>query len=127
MLLSYPNFKVITNVPSNFLNFLCATFYQHSSIFRMPCMKCIQKHFLKEIYVCSKFSCVCSSHDLCARTCTQISGNIGYHPFIPGLLKVWVTSSSPQVGPAEPHVGCENAIWRNIIMVLSSKLVWPQK
>jgi len=31
-----------------------------------------------KIYVRSKFSCVCSSHDLCARTRAQLRGNIGH-------------------------------------------------
>ena len=63
--------------PLNFLksvctqNFLCATLYQHSSIFRMTCMKYMQKHFLKKICVRSKFSCVRSSRDMCARVHTH--------------------------------------------------------
>src|SRR6218665_2232957 len=41
-------------LPSNFLKsvctqyFLCTAFYQHSSIFRTPCMKYVQTDFLKE-------------------------------------------------------------------------------
>src|SRR6218665_3351945 len=60
-------------VPSNFLkpvcaqNFLCATFYKQSSIFRMPCLKYVQTHFLKENLCAPKFYSVRSSHDLCAR------------------------------------------------------------
>ena len=66
------------NVPSNFvkyvcaLNFFCATFYLNSSEFGMTCMIYAQKHFWKEhlYYMCSKFSCVRSSHHL------QLRGNI---------------------------------------------------
>src|SRR6218665_2158952 len=47
-------------------NFRCATFYQHLTIFRKPCMKYVQTHFKRKIYMRSKFPCVCSSHDLCA-------------------------------------------------------------
>jgi len=58
--------QVETNVPSNFLksvctkHFLCATFYQHSCIFRMSCMKCVQQIFLKEnlleVFLCELIS-----------------------------------------------------------------------
>ena len=64
--------RVQTNEPSNFLksecslNFLCATFYEHSYIFKTTYLKYVQKHFKRKIYVRSKFSCMCSSHDLCA-------------------------------------------------------------
>ena len=57
-----------TNVPSNFVksvcaqNFLCATLYQHSSIYRTTCVKHVQKHFLKENLCALQ---VFSSHDLC--------------------------------------------------------------
>jgi len=43
----------MVNVASNFVKsvcakiVLCATFYQHSSIFRMTCIKCVQKTFFK--------------------------------------------------------------------------------
>ena len=59
------NKYIFTNVPSNFLkpvcpqNFLCATFYQHSSIFRTTCMKCVQKHFLEE-NVCALQALLCA-------------------------------------------------------------------
>src|SRR6218665_991249 len=56
-----------TNVPSNFLNgvcaqnFLCATFYQHSSLFR--CVKYVQKTILKEnLSELQVFLCVLISH-----------------------------------------------------------------
>jgi len=71
------NLIVTTNAPSNFLksvcaqNFLCATFYQHSSIFRTTRMIYVQKYFLRKIYVRSKFPCVRSSHDLCERAHTH--------------------------------------------------------
>src|SRR6218665_12218 len=67
-----------SNVPSNFLkavcaqNFLCATFTS-TYLYLERCisicfahMKYVQKVLLKKIYVRSKFSCVHSSHDLCA-------------------------------------------------------------
>src|SRR6218665_465610 len=71
------------NVPCNFLkcvctqNFLCATFYQHSSIFRSPCMKYVQTHFLKEnLCALQVFLCAFISQHVCARTCAQLRGNI---------------------------------------------------
>jgi len=63
---------VVGNVRSNFLksmctkNFMCATFYQHLSIFRIMYMKCVPQNFLKENLCTPQVSCVCSSHDLCA-------------------------------------------------------------
>jgi len=65
-------FTVTINVPSYFFksvcaqNFRCATFYQYSSIFRTTCKICSKLIFYRKIYVRSKFSCVSSSHDLCA-------------------------------------------------------------
>ena|SRR6218665_3821071 len=67
----------VNNVPSNFLksvcaqNFLCATFYQHSSTFRTTCTKCVKNILKREIFVRSKFLCVRSSHGLCARENTR--------------------------------------------------------
>src|SRR6218665_659443 len=40
---------------------------------------CTKKLFLKEIYVCSKFYCVHSSHELCAHA--QLRGNIAFFHF----------------------------------------------
>ena len=69
--------------PSNFLkslcaqNFLWATFYQHSSISRTPCRKYAQTHFLKEnLRALQVFLCALSSRPVCARTRTQLRGNI---------------------------------------------------
>src|SRR6218665_416620 len=63
------------NVPSNFLksvsaqNFLCAIFYQHSSISRAPCMKYVQTHFKKEHFCALQhFLCVLTSRPVCAPT-----------------------------------------------------------
>src|SRR6218665_2956391 len=53
----------ISNVPSNLLNsvfkILLCTYYPNSSEFRMTCMKCARSIFGGDIYVRSKFSCVC--------------------------------------------------------------------
>ena len=63
----------MVNVPSNFTksvcthNFLCATFYQDSSVFGTTSMKNVQKHLGSNIYVSSKFSCESSPHGLCVR------------------------------------------------------------
>ena len=71
MAISFRKSRVKVNVSSNFLksvytqNFLCATFYQHSFIFRTS-MKYVQKTFKKKNVVRSKFSCVRSFHELCA-------------------------------------------------------------
>lgn len=74
---------VTSNIPSNFFksvcakNFWCATFYQHSSRFRMTRMKYVlKKFFYRTIYVRPKISCVCSTRDLSAGI--QLRGNIGY-------------------------------------------------
>src|SRR6218665_1048919 len=69
-----------SNVPSNFLksvctkNFFCATFYQDSSVYGKMCIKDVHeimcKHiFERKCFVRSKFSSVCSSHNLC--TCAH--------------------------------------------------------
>ena len=56
---------VVGNVPSNCLksvcaqNFLCATFYWHWTIFRTPCMKYVQTHFLTE-NLCTPCFLVCA-------------------------------------------------------------------
>ena len=75
---------VVANIPSNFLksvcaqNFLCATFYQHSSIFRTPCRKYAQTHCLKEnLCVLQVFLYALISRPVCARTLAQLRGNIG--------------------------------------------------
>src|SRR6218665_2986470 len=44
--------------------FLCATFLPALIYI---CMKYVQAHFKRKMYVHSKFSCARSSHDLCAR------------------------------------------------------------
>ena len=87
--------KTFSNVPSHLLKsvcakyFLCATFYQHSSMFRTPCRKCVLKHFYMKIYVRSKFSCVRSSHYLCARAhASQLRGNIDLQHTSPSSLLV---------------------------------------
>jgi len=65
--------------PSNFLkslcaqNFLCATFYQHSSIFRTPHMKYVQTHILTEnLCALQVFLCALISH-------AQLRGNIDHY------------------------------------------------
>src|SRR6218665_502492 len=48
-------------------NFFCATFCHYKSVCRMKCKKYVQQeNFLRNTYASSKFSCVCSSHNLCA-------------------------------------------------------------
>src|SRR6218665_2158853 len=57
---------VIVNVPSNFLKpvcatkFLCATFYQHSSIYRTTRMIYVQKTFFKGEFMCAPSFLVCA-------------------------------------------------------------------
>src|SRR6218665_2993528 len=74
-----PKGRILFNVPSKFVksvcakNFLCATIYQHSYIFRMPCMKYVQKHFLKEnLCVLQDFLCALISRPLCMCTRAQL-------------------------------------------------------
>jgi len=70
----------MTNVPSNFLksvcaqNFLCATFYQHSSIFKTPCMKYVH------LCLCALqiFLCAFISRPVRALTRAQLRGNIAW-------------------------------------------------
>ena len=57
-------------------NFLCATFYQHCCRFRTTCMKCVQKHFLKENICALQVFCVRSSDNLCGCARAQLRGNI---------------------------------------------------
>jgi len=93
----------MTNIPSNFLksvhtNFLCATFYQHSSIFRMPCMKYMQTHFLKENLCAFQSFLVCAliSRPVRARTCAKLRGNIVFDLF-PACLKFWIYNNKCSV------------------------------
>src|SRR6218665_1621861 len=61
-------------------NFLCATFYQHLSIFITPCMKYVQTHFLKkDLCALQVFLCALISRPVYTRTCAQLRGNIDYH------------------------------------------------
>src|SRR6218665_1349267 len=76
------------NVPSNFLkslcaqHFLCTTFYQHSSIFRMPCLKYVQTHLLKgDLCALKVFLSALISRPVCTHTHAQLRGNIAGHGF----------------------------------------------
>ena len=110
---------MIVNVPSNFLksvceqSLLCATLYQHSSMFRTPCMKYVQTHFLKKIYVCSKYSCVRSSHDLCACAhAHSLEGTlvIVYELLATSFSKPWHMRACGQSSPSPSHLPTDS-IW----------------
>jgi len=51
---------VSSNVPSNFLKSVCATFYQDSSVFGTTCMKYVQKDVWKEHFMCAPSYFVCA-------------------------------------------------------------------
>src|SRR6218665_3689801 len=60
-------------------NFLCATFYQYSSIFRTPCMKYVQTHFLREnLCALQDFLCALISRPVCARTQLREMTGLGH-------------------------------------------------
>src|SRR6218665_726193 len=55
-----------SNLPSNILNFQYATFYQHFSIFRMTCVKYVQRN-LKKNCALQVFLCALISRPVCTR------------------------------------------------------------
>jgi len=67
---------MLINVPSNLLksactqNILCATFYQHSAIFRTPCKTYVQTHFLKEKFMWAPSFLLCAHFTTCVHTRT---------------------------------------------------------
>ena len=71
-------------------NFLCTTFYQHSSIFRTTSMKYVQEPFLKEdLCALQVFLCVRVPRPRCA----QLRGNIDCDAFSNLLGLVYRTIS----------------------------------
>jgi len=103
---------VKSNVPSNFLksmcaqSLLCALFTStHLYLVRHVWNNMCKSILKRKMYVCSKFSCVRSSHNLCART--QLRRNIDQEPleWVEVLSEFTISIASYKKGCR--YVGCK--------------------